>query len=137
MTGGEDPNMTAQLRFSVDHWAALWASPHPELAGRVVTPDVVAYWPGDAEPARGVTQYKRRIAHVLERVPDLRLEVAEHARNGDVLFIRWIARGTGAHGPFELSGVDRVVLRDGLVKEVRIYCDCDPALLQQGSRHTT
>lgn len=119
----------AQLRFSVDHWAAFWASPHPELAGRIVTPDVVGYWPGDAEPIHGVTQYKRRIASVLAQVPDLRLEVAEHARNGDILFIRWIARGSGPDGPFDLSGVDRVRLRDGLVTEHRIYYD--PALFDQ------
>jgi len=123
-TGGR-----AQLRFSVDHWAAFWASPHPQLAGRVVTPDVVGYWPGDAEPVRGVTQYKQRIARVLDQVPDLRLEVAEHATNGEVLFIRWIARGTGSGGPFEFTGVDRIRLRDGLVKENRIFYD--PTLLEQ------
>lgn len=123
------PTGRAQLRFSVEHWAALWARPHPALAGRVVTPDVVGYWPGDAGPVRGVTQYKQRIARVLEQVPDLRLEVAEHARNGEVLFIRWIGRGTGARGPLEFSGVDRIWLRDGLVKEHRIYYD--PALLKQ------
>jgi SnoaL-like polyketide cyclase len=111
----DEPAMSgrpAQLRFSVDHWAAFWASPHPELAGRIVTPDVVGYWPGDAEPIHGVTQYKRRIASVLAQVPDLRLEVAEHARNGDILFIRWIARGSGPDGPFDLSGVDRGYRRE-------------------------
>jgi len=68
---------------------------------------------------------------MLDRVPDLRLDVAEHARNGDVLFIRWIARGIGAGGPLEFSGIDRIRLRDGLVKEHRIYYD--PALLEQAA----
>lgn len=113
----------AQLRFSIEHWAAFWANPHPELAGRVVTPDVEGYCPGDAEPVRGVTQYKRRIARLLERVPDLRLEVAEHASNGEFLFVRWIAHGTTSGGPVTFSGVDRIRLRDGLVKEIRTYYD--------------
>ena len=63
------------LRFSVEHWAALWASPHPELAARVVTPDVVGHWPGDPEPVRGVTRYKQRLAGLLACVPDLRFEL--------------------------------------------------------------
>jgi hypothetical protein len=113
----------AKLRFSVDHWAAFWANPHPDLAAHVVTPDVIGHWPGDAEPVRGVTEYKRRIARILTRVPDLRLTVAEHASNGEFLFIRWIARGTGGGRPFELSGVDRLRLRDGLVRENWVYYD--------------
>jgi hypothetical protein len=113
---------SARFRFTVDHWAALWANPHPQLAGRVVTPDVVVHWPGDAEPVRGVTAYKRRIAEMLDRTPDLRLTVTEHAGNGDFLFVRWTVDRSA-----QLSGIDRLHLRDGLVKEIRIYCD--PRLL--------
>jgi ketosteroid isomerase-like protein len=113
------------LRFTVEHWAALWARPHPELAARVVTPDVVGYCPGDddTDPVRGVTQYKRRIARLVDRFPTLRLEVAEHASNGDFLFVRWIARTSSPAGPPVFSGVDRIQLRDGLVKEIRTYFD--------------
>lgn len=113
--GGGEP--APRLRFSVEHWAAFWACPHPALAGRIVTPDVVAYWPGDAEPVRGVTRYRQRIAELLERVPDLQLRMAEHATNGNIVFVRWIARGTGAAGRFELHGFDGIRLRDGLIRE--------------------
>jgi SnoaL-like domain len=113
----------SRLRFSIEHWAAFWANPHPDLAGRIVTPDVVGHCPGDAETVRGATRYKRRVARLLERIPDLRLEVAEHATNGDFLFVRWIAHGTGPDGAFTFSGVDRIQLRDGLVKEIRTYYD--------------
>ena len=65
--------------------------------------DVVGDWPGDPEPVRGFAAYKARIAQLLDAVPDLTLEVAEHATNGNLIFIRWIARGTGAEGPFELT----------------------------------
>lgn len=110
------------LRFSVEHWAAIWANPHPDLAGRVVTPDVLAAWPGDPEPLRGVTAYKRRIAHLLQQAPGLRLEVAEHARAGQVLFIRWTAHRRGQPDP-GLTGVDWIRLRDGLIAEHRVYYD--------------
>lgn len=58
------PTPPAQLRFSVEHWAAFWANPHPELVARIGTADVVGYWPGEAEPVRGTMQYQRRIARV-------------------------------------------------------------------------
>jgi hypothetical protein len=120
-------NPSAPFRFTVDHWAVLWANPHPQLAGRVVTPDVVVHWPGDTEPVRGVTAYKRRIAEMLDRNPGLRFTVTEHAGNGDFLFVRWIGHGMGVGGSDQTGGVDRLHLRDGLVKEIRVYCD--PGLL--------
>jgi SnoaL-like domain len=114
----------APLRFTIEHWAALWAQPHPELAARVVTPDVVGFCPGDdTDPVRGVTQYKQRVARFVARFPNLRLEVAEHASNGDFLFVRWIARTAAPARPLMFSGVDRIQLRDGLVKEIRTYFD--------------
>jgi hypothetical protein len=53
----------------------------------------------------------------------MRLSVAEHATNGDVVFVRWIMRATGRKGPFELSGIDRIRLRDGRVCENVIRFD--------------
>lgn len=104
--------------WSVETFAAFWDNPDPSLVRHAVTDDVVGDWPGDPEPVRGAQAYADRIAQVLERVPDLRLEVAEHAANGEFVFVRWIAHGTGARGPIEgLSGIDRIRLRDGLVAE--------------------
>lgn len=123
----DDPRSAArrpsQRRFSVEHWAAFWARPHPELASQVVAPDVVGYWPGLQGPARGVTEYKRRIAQILDQVPDLRLEVAAHATRDEVVMIRWTGGGTGSAGRFELDGVDYIRLRDGLIRETRFYYD--------------
>jgi SnoaL-like domain len=110
-------------RFSVEHWAAFWSNPHPELARRFVTPDVETYCPGVSSPVRGVTQYARRIGHLVERLPDLRLEVVEHATNGDCLFVHWVAHGVGSELDGGIRGVDRIQLRDGLVKEIRTYYD--------------
>jgi hypothetical protein len=49
--------------------------------------------------------------------------VAEHAERGDVVFIRWVMHATGNHGPFELTGIDRVRTRDGKVAENIIVLD--------------
>lgn len=122
------PNLTSppppsEVRFSIDHFAAFWSDPDSALVAQVVAPDVVGDWPGDPEPVRGVDAYTERIAEVLRLVPDLRLEVAEHASNGEFLFVRWIAHGTGAAGPFELSGMDRIRVRDGRVTENIIRYD--------------
>ena len=79
---------------------------------------------GDAaEPLRGVPEYTRPLRKLLARVPDFRLEVAEHASNGEFIFIRWIAHGTHAGEPLEFTGVDRIRHRNGQVVENRIFCD--------------
>jgi ketosteroid isomerase-like protein len=111
-------------RFTVEVFEAFWARPDADLVTPdLFTPDVCAYWPGDPEPVRGFEAYRDRIADVLAAVPDLRLEVAESVSDGDVVFIRWIARGSDFEGRPELSGVDRILLEDGKVKENRIYFD--------------
>ena len=56
-------------------------------------------------------------------VPDLRLELGEHATSGEFVFLRWTARGTGPDGPFEGIGTDRFRLREGLVAESLIMSD--------------
>ena len=113
---------SSHIEWSVDGFAAFWANPRPEHVPPLLTEDVVGIWPGE-EPVRGRDAYTQVLTDLLERLPDLRLEVAEHATNGDVTFVRWIMHATGAHGPFELSGVDRIRLRDGLVCENMIRLD--------------
>src|SRR5262249_60835087 len=68
----------------------------------------VGYWPRTTRPVRGPEQYAKRIIDLLDFIPDFRAEPMEYATNGDVMFVRWIARGTGANGPFEATGVDRL-----------------------------
>ena len=113
---------SSRIEWSVDGSAAFSANPRPEHVPPLLTEDVVGIWPGE-EPVRGRDAYTQVLADLLQRLPDLRLEVAEHATNGDVTFVRWIMHATGAHGPFELSGVDRIRLRDGLVCENVIRLD--------------
>ena len=110
--------------FSVDQFARFWSAPDVALVvPAMFAEDVVGDWPGDPEPVRGFPAYKARIAQLLDAVPDVTLEVADHATNGNLIFIRWIARGIGADGPFELTGMDRIRIEDGRVKENIIRYD--------------
>ena len=113
--------------WSVDGWRAFWGAPSPELALKrvptVVTPDVEAVWPRVPRRVRGSGEYAHRIVDLLAVVPDLRLELGEHAASGEFVFLRWSARGTGPDGPFEGIGTDRFRLRDGLVAESLIMSD--------------
>ena len=113
--------------WSVDGWRAFWGAPSAEVALKrvptVVTPDVEAVWPRIPGRVRGSGEYAQRIVDLLAVVPDLRLELGEHAASGGFVFLRWTARGTGADGPFEGIGTDRFRLRDGLVAESLIMSD--------------
>lgn len=113
--------------WSVEGWRAFWADPSPEVAVKrvptVVTPDVEAIWPRVPGRVRGRGEYARRIVDLLTVVPDLRLELGEYAAEGEFVFLRWTARGTGPDGPFEGIGTDRFRLRDGLVAESLIMSD--------------
>jgi SnoaL-like domain len=111
--------------FTPEVFARFWADPDPELVPAALTEDVVGYWPGRQEPVRGRADYSKCIADLLVLVPDFRAEVLEHARTGDLVFIRWCARRTGSNGSFELTGIDRVRVRDGLVAENVIVFDTE------------
>jgi hypothetical protein len=114
---------TAERPVTVEMFARFWANPDPSVLPVALAKDVVGYFPGDREPVRGVAAYIARINEFLELLPDLRLEVAEYATNGELTFIRWIARATGPNGKVELSGIDRIRVQDGLVKENVVVFD--------------
>jgi uncharacterized protein (DUF1330 family) len=125
--GGPDQSQRAADGWSVESWRRFWSKPDPEVARRrvptVVRPDVVGHWPGGWGTVRGIDNYLQRVLDFMRLVPDLSLKVEEYAYGNDVAFIRWSGRGTGPTGPFECVGVDRFILRDGLVVENRIISD--------------
>jgi hypothetical protein len=117
-----------QRGWSVEGWVEFWGNPSAEVALRriptVVTPDVTAVWPRIPGRVQGHAEYARRIVDLLTLVPDLRLELGEHAVSGDFVFLRWTARGTDPEGRrFEGIGTDRFRLRDGLVAETLVMSD--------------
>jgi hypothetical protein len=120
------PNIAAPRRkrtWSVDGFRAFWNSPDPAAVPEVLTDDVVGHWTGRDEPVRGRKDYTRCIAALVTALPDVRLDVAEHANAGEFTFVRWIMHATGRHGPFQLSGIDRIRQRDGQVAENVIVFD--------------
>jgi hypothetical protein len=114
---------SATSGFSPEVFARFWADPNPAEVPAALTEDVVGYWPGRRAPVYGRAAYTKCIADLLALIPDFRGELLEHAAANDLFFIRWLAFGTGIKGPFDLRGIDRVRVRDGVVAENVIFFD--------------
>ena len=112
-----------QPAWTVENFAGFWANPDPALAPPILTEDVVGHWPGRDEPVRGRDDYTRCIAAIVQALPDMYMDVAEHAQSGEFVFVRWVMHATGERGPFELTGIDRVRIRGPLVAENVIVFD--------------
>jgi hypothetical protein len=74
---------------------------------------------------RGRDAYMNALEELLSLLPDLSLDVKEHTMSADSQFgfTRWVMHATGASGPFELDGMDRTRVRDGLVCENYVFFD--------------
>lgn len=114
---------TTTRGWSVGVFERFWANPDVSLVAPALTEDVVGWWAGLDGPVRGPDDYVACIAALVEAFPGMRLEAAEHAQSGEFTFIRWVMHATGANGPFEFSGIDRVRVRDGKVSENVIVLD--------------
>jgi hypothetical protein len=111
--------------WTVDRFAEFWTAPAAEDVPPLVCDDVIGWWPRADEPVRGVEAYTQALADLLKVLPDIKLTVAESASNGDDHFVRWVMRATGLKGPFTLTGIDRVRVRDGRVAENIIRFDSE------------
>lgn len=109
--------------WTVDAFDRFWENPDLRAVEGILTPDVAGYWPRSPEPVRGPGAYTRAIAELLTILPDFRGRSIEHCGDAGRVFVRWEARATGPAGPLLITGVDRILLRDGLVAENRIYSD--------------
>ncbi|MGH2962004.1 MAG: nuclear transport factor 2 family protein [Solirubrobacterales bacterium] len=108
----------------VDRFDCFWSNPDPDTAAELVAADAVANWPG-VEPIRG-SEHPEHIARILALIPDLRLEVIEHAEAGELVFISWRARGTVGGEPLEWTGIDRFRVRDGRAVDALVAYDIQP-----------
>ena len=111
------------MAYTAETFANFWAKPDLSTPSEDLHDDVIGYWPGSDEPVRGRDEYVGAVKELLARVPDLTLQIVESPHDGEYLFIRWIAHATGAGGPIEHSGVDRIRIVDGKVVENRIFFD--------------
>jgi ketosteroid isomerase-like protein len=110
--------------WTTELFAEFWRAPDLKWVPTIITDDVVGYWPG-GRTVRGKAEYMQALEELLALVPDVRLEVPEHtmSADGEFGFSRWVMHGTGSNGPFELVGMDRTRVRDGLVCENYIFFD--------------
>lgn len=116
--------MTTQITgWTPQLFEQFWTNPDPALVPAMLTDDIVGHWTGVDEPVRGKDAYTACIAALVAALPGLYLTVAEHAGDGEFTFVRWIMHATGNNGPFEISGIDRIRLRDGLVAENVVVFD--------------
>jgi len=85
--------------YRIEDWGKTWINPDKArvLVGvpAIAMPDIGGYWPYTTRPVRGPQEY---VIDLLDFIPDFRAEPIEHATIGDVMFVRWIARGTGPNG---------------------------------------
>ena len=84
------------------------------------------YWPSQNVPRVGMAAYTATLRRLPQWVTDFRLEIAEHAGNGDDTCIRWIAYGTWRGAPLPMTSVDGVHQHDGQVVENGIACSRPP-----------
>jgi hypothetical protein len=110
--------------WTTELFSEFWAAPDLKWIPSIITDDVVGYWPG-GRIVRGKPEYMQALEELLALLPDLRLEVPEHtmSADGEFGFSRWVMHASGAHGPFELDGMDRTRVRDGLVCENYSFFD--------------
>ena len=108
--------------WAVDHFRRFWAAPDPTGPTPHLSPEIVGRWP-DGRTLHGIAEYRSRLIRSGRLIPDIRLEVVEHAVNGELVFIRWRGRGTGRKGSFELFGVDRLRVEGDQIVENIVHFD--------------
>ncbi len=110
----------------VDRWSEAWGNPDPDKVRKLADPAIVIEWPGAGEPIVGADAWGARVARMLERFPDLRLEVTEHAERDDTSFISWRAHATVRGTAVQWQGIDRMHLRNGVVTRSLVVFDTAP-----------
>ncbi len=115
--------MKSAFKF-VQKYAAAWGreAVQAEDMREQLHPDTRMLIPPMTEPAdkEGVIAH---FAGVLQRVPDLRLEILRWAPTGDSVIIEWQASATVLGQPVSWQGVDRFNLQDGLQLNGQAYWD--------------
>jgi len=116
------PERAADASWAVEHFRKFWSAPDPTGPTPHLSPEIVGRWP-DGRVLEGIDEYRERLINIGRVIPDIRLEVVEHAVNGELAFIRWQARGTGQNGPLEIIGIDRLRVRGDQITENAICFD--------------
>jgi ketosteroid isomerase-like protein len=114
-----------QLRCAqtlVERFAAIWSKPDAQRLRDLMHADTQNLVPPMTTPAdrEGVV---RHFAGVLQRLPDLTIDVLRWAITGNTVMIEWEAAAEVAGQPLKWRGVDVMRLRDDRMYEAQVYWD--------------
>jgi predicted SnoaL-like aldol condensation-catalyzing enzyme len=112
----------AAAKEVVARFAERWHSPNADSLRDLMHPDTRNLIPPMPEPGdrEAVVEYFR---DVLNRFPDLRIEVVRWAPTGDAVMIEWKATVSVAGQPLSWTGVDRFNIRGDRMYEAMVYWD--------------
>lgn len=101
--------MTDAERF-MQHYMAVWPGFDADRLEEAIDPEATIHHSGMVSPIRGTEEpgYVRAIKALM---PDIELEVANWAANGDVVFIEYEMHGTLAGQALGWTGIGRFKLR--------------------------
>lgn len=119
------PPTEQQLRDAcniVERFAQRWQRPIADELRDLMHPDTRNLIPPMTVPAdrEGVVEHFRQI---LQRLPDLRIEVIRWAPTGDAVLIEWRARASVGGEPLEWQGVDRFNVSGDRMYQAQVYWD--------------
>ncbi|MGN6317718.1 nuclear transport factor 2 family protein [Trinickia sp.] len=120
-----EPPSEQQLRDAtavVERFAQHWQRPVADDLRDLMHPDTQNLIPPMAVPAdrEGVVEHFRE---VLQRLPDLKVEVMRWAPTGDAVLIEWRAHASVAGEQLAWQGVDRFNLRGERMYQGQVYWD--------------
>ena len=114
------------VKWTVAGFGRFWKNPKPEdveAIRQAIWPDIKGYWPRGQAPLVGADNYIKGCAEIIRAIPDFSLQVCDSAVSENIAFVRWEVSGRFSIGPQIMTGVDRLLLRDGFVIENRIHSD--------------
>jgi ketosteroid isomerase-like protein len=119
------PPTEQQLRDAcaiVERFAQRWQRPVADELRDLMHADTRNLIPPMTAPAdrEGVVEHFRQ---VLQRLPDLRIDVIRWAPTGDAVLVEWRAHTTVGGEALEWQGVDRFNVRDGRIYQGQVYWD--------------
>ncbi|HET7330011.1 nuclear transport factor 2 family protein [Dyella sp.] len=112
----------AAAKDLVARFAARWSKPDADSLRDLMHADTSNLIPPMAAPGdrEAVVEHFRA---VLNRLPDLRIEVVRWAPTGDAVLLEWRATASVAGQPLAWTGVDRFNIRGDRMYEGRVYWD--------------
>jgi hypothetical protein len=94
----------------MQHYLEVWPSFDADRLQEAIDPEATIHHSGMENPIRG-TEEPDYVRAIKALIPDIKLEVANWAANGDVVFIEYEMSGTLAGQALAWTGIGRFKLR--------------------------